>query len=165
MFLGVVAGFVLAKAAAMNLQPILGFPVGAALVLGPPLGWALFVAFQLAKSYPNVVQVRRQLLMGAFVLAFLFGLLGLHMMKLLTEGSEELRTTTFLVCLAAVAAQIYVFWTASRALVEAEEGKSVRFETIVGTLLLFFMFIFGLFFIQRRLRRLFPDQGTEARGA
>ncbi len=56
--------------------------------------------------------------------------------------------------LAGFASPLYIMGTAARGLVYAEEGHAVAFNRAIGT---FFMFAFlplGIYFLQRRLRRL-----------
>ena len=52
---------------------------------------------------------------------------------------------------------IYLMWNCARLLVEVEEGKRVSIDRIIGTFFAFFFLIIGVFFLQKRIRRVLYD--------
>lgn len=51
-----------------------------------------------------------------------------------------------------LAGALYILWTAARGLVQAEEGRVVAFNRMIGTFLMFYFLPLGIYFLQRRVR-------------
>jgi|GEM_PF-4612116 len=84
----------------------------------------------------------------------LFAVLGGPLSPLITERSNWGETALLVAWGVFVACGIYMMVRASLDLVEAERGFGGGAGRKLGTLLLFFFWLFGVFFIQARLRRL-----------
>jgi len=56
--------------------------------------------------------------------------------------------------LAGFCSPLYIMWAAARGLVRAEAGQAVPLIRVIGTFFMFAFLPFGIYFLQRRVRRL-----------
>ncbi|MDH3230528.1 MAG: hypothetical protein OEN55_12115 [Alphaproteobacteria bacterium] len=168
---GLVLGRIAGIAAAMLFQPdafapisVLSVIVGAAVMAVFFIGYPVAIAIHVLRTHGPVTQVR-----PARIAVSLLVILPAFLTAMAFFASPGPQGTGFAIAVnipifAWLAGVFYILWTAARGLVQAEDGRAVAFNRVIGTFFMFYFLPLGIYFLQRRVRRLtaggMPPQGA-----
>lgn len=161
----VVGGFVLARivgiAAAMLFEPdafapasILSVLVGTVIAIVIFIGYPVAVAVHVLRTHGAVTGVRPARMAAALLVMLPAFVLALAFFAEPGRPGTASAITVNIAVLAWLGGVFYILWTAARGLVQAEDGRAVAFNRVIGTFFLFWFLPLGIYFLQRRVRRL-----------
>ncbi len=158
---GIVLGRIAGIAAAMLIEPdafapasMLSIAVGTVVMAVLFIGYPVAIGVHVLRTRGPVTGVRPArmavsllVMLPAFVIAMaFFASPGPH-----GTGSAIAVNVAILAWLAGA---FYILWTAARGLVHAEDGRAVALNRVIGTFFMFYFLPLGIYFLQRRVRRL-----------
>lgn len=118
------------------------------------IGYPLVIAFGLHKTFGKLTGFNGKFLFAALICVAVGYPILFFAENRISLGNPEAELVVSLLTLPVLSSALYIFWVAARALVYSEEGHRVFFNRVIGTFLMFFALPLGVFFLQRRLRRL-----------
>ena len=157
---GIVLGRVVGIVAAWLIEPDVFAPVSAlSVVVGTPvavvfvIGYPVAVAIHVLRTHGPVTRVRP---MG--IAAALLVMLPAFATAMVFFASPGSNGTGFAIAVTVavfvwLAGLFYILWTAARGLVQAERGRTTL-DRVIGTFFMFYLLPLGIYFLQRRVRRL-----------
>ena len=157
---GIVLGRVVGIVAAWLIEPDVFAPVSAlSVVVGTPvavvfvIGYPVAVAIHVLRTHGPVTRVRP---MG--IAAALLVMLPAFATAMVFFASPGSHGTGFAIAVTVavfvwLAGLFYILWTAARGLVQAERGRTTL-DRVIGTFFMFYLLPLGIYFLQRRVRRL-----------
>lgn len=118
------------------------------------MGYPVTIAIHLLRTRGAVTAVRPSWLAGAAVL-----LLTAHVTVMIFpdwpwRDGPGWMIASALTWLSALVGPLYIMWTAARGLVRAEAGQAVPLNRVMDTFVMFAALPLGIYFLQRRVRRL-----------
>ena len=158
---GIVLGRIAGIAVAILIEPdafaptsILSVIIGAAVMAVFVIGYPAAIAIHLLRTHGPVTQVGPMGIAKALLVmvpAFVIAAVGFFEPG---PGGPLAGILQIGAILAGLAGVVHILWTAARGLVQAEDGRAVAFNRVIGTFFMFYFLPFGIYFLQRRVRRL-----------
>lgn len=150
---GIAAAFLIApdtSAPMSSLSIVAGTPIAVVIYIGYPVT----IAIHVLRTHGSVTQVRPARLVAALLVMLPALVIA---MAFFAEPGRPGAGTAIVVNIAILAwlgGVFYIMWAAARGLVQAEDGRAVALNRLIGTFFMFYFLPFGIYFLQRRVRRL-----------
>ena len=158
---GIVLGRLIGIAAALLIEPdvlapasMLSIAVGTVVMAALFIGYPVAIAVHVLRTRGPVTGVRPARMAGSLLVMLPAFVTAMAFFAAPGASGTGFAVAVNVAVLAWLAGLFYILWTAARGLVQAEDGRAVAPSRVIGTFLMFYFLPFGIYFLQRRVRRL-----------